>query len=75
MKDYFDTRDNEDYWVFWITYIKVSKINAVVVLQQFSLCAGLLKFPCIAKKNIEGVTFFKTIKAVRIKNKLRACLW
>ena len=26
MEDYYNTRDNEDCWLFWITYIKVNKI-------------------------------------------------
>ena len=27
-----DNRDNEDYWIFWVGYLKVNKIKAAVVL-------------------------------------------
>ena len=45
----YDKRYNEDeeYWIFWVDYLKVKQ------------WVGLLKFPCIAKPNLEGVTHFK----------------
>ena len=27
----YDKRDNEDQWFFWITFLKINEINAVVV--------------------------------------------
>ena len=75
MEDYYNTRDNEDCWLFWITYIKVNKIISSSCLVAVFTKIWVAKVTFVQQKNLEGITDFKKIKAVRIKSKVAACLW
>ena len=67
MEDYYNTRDNEDCWLFWITYIKVNKIISSSCLVAVFTKIWVAKVTFVQQKNLEGITDFKKIKAVRIK--------